>query len=201
MIVMLFGNKMKFKKEKDVSGANAETSLGKCTFEGKTIGCVQKKYSKDQFKKAKSILSEYIDIIEKFGPKIYKIDEKSRIVYMEKIEYITLEDYVVNYVDPWTPSGKKELKHVMKCVMETIEDFHSHKVCHMDPNLGNIMIDIGNCRVKIIDFDEWKPFTQECEDVPDIYAHLEDALSDNIIVRSRKQEASIKDLLLDLGQK
>ena len=200
-------NSLNFRFQSDLSGASgAETSKGVCKIDGvDKIPCIRKKYNKSDgsFKAVVSKIDKHRGIMEEFGPKIYQVDHKNGSVYMEYIDCVTLETYLTDTIDPWTKEGFKNLRDVVKRVGDAMDAFHARGVCHTDPNLGNIMICLGDKSVKIIDYDEMESTEESCADKESIREHMMDALSDNIIVRKRMimatldaQEESIRDVLV-----
>lgn len=187
---------MNFSSERDsTAGTAMETLIGKCDTPDGRVMCVRKQYYEDDFDEIAENTRKYREVIDKFGPKVYLIDNESRSIIMEYIPGKTLSDVLTKEINPWEQEGFDTLKVLIRNVHKVLSELHSDGFCHEDVNLGNILVQ-DDLEVRLIDFDGVRPIDQdevdlpyECEDMLFISGHFTDALDDNIITRERKSQA------------
>lgn len=116
--------KMNFTSRLDsTAGTALETSIGHCdTAEGR-LDCVRKKYSDEDFNIIAENTRKYRHIIEKYGPKVYSIDNSSMSIILEFIPGKTLSDVVTEEINPWESEGLKVLKVLIKNVHKALDEF------------------------------------------------------------------------------
>ena len=187
-----------------------DTSIGYCDTPNGRIDCVRKQYGWTDFGKIAGNYRKHRHIIEKYGPKVYSIDDDSRSVIIEFIPGKTFKDVVMKEINPWEKEGLDTLKVLINNAHKALNELHNAGFCHDDAHGGNLMV-LDNLEVRLIDFDGLRLIGERIVDVdnPDgcddtfLFAgELEDDLRENIRIRKElsdakfeAQERSIKQLL------
>lgn len=179
-------NPMNFSGRIDVTAATAEkTEIGYCDTPQGRIDCVRKTYFAEDFDEISFNMRTNQDIIEKYGPKIYLIDDSTRSILFEFVSGETLENVLTKKINPWEADGLKTFKDIVKNVRAALIKLHLEGFCHDDVNCGNFIVQ-DDLNVRLIDFDTVRPISDDdCDDISRLYGHIEDALEDNIMTRKR----------------
>lgn len=69
------------------------------------------------------------DVILKHGLEIFGVDHVREVVYVEEIEGVSLDEYIVKHINPWTPDGWLSLKRVVDNALEFVESVKSDEYC------------------------------------------------------------------------
>lgn len=191
---------MKFTSRQNTTALTAlDTSIGYCDTPGGTIDCVRKIYSHRHFGNIVENIRRHRHIIDKYGPKVYFIDDESRSIIIEYIPGNTLRDVVVKEINPWEKEGLQTLKVLINNAHKALDELHMAGFCHDDANSGNLLV-LDNLEVRLIDFDSVRVIGEKvadvdhvhCEDTYVLADQVKDDLSDNILIRKRKSDAKFE---------
>lgn len=176
---------MDFTEEFDTTAGTAvDVAIGTCRApDGETRKCVRKIYRDEDWDYVRANTTKFREIIDKYGPTVYSIDDESRSITMEYFRGPTIEELVVNSINPWEKEGLDTLKTIIANVHKVLQNLNTAGFCHDEVQLENFIV-VDDLDVRLIDFDSIKVYSSpDCIDMERVLEHFTDALAANIITR------------------
>lgn len=176
---------MDFTEEFDVTAGTAvEVAIGTCRApDGETRKCVRKIYRDEDWNYVRANTIKFREVIDKYGPTVYSIDDESKSIIMEYFKGPTVEEVVVNHINPWEQEGLDKLRTIITNVHRVLQNLNAAGFCHDEVQLENFVV-LDDLDIRLIDFDSIKVYSSpDCTDMERVLEHFTDALTDNIITR------------------
>lgn len=184
-IISVIINKMDFTEEFDVTAGTAvEVAIGTCRApDGETRKCVRKIYRDEDWDYVRANTIKFREVIDKYGPTVYSIDDESKSIIMEYFRGPTVGEVVVNSINPWEQERLDKLRTIITNVHRVLQNLNTAGFCHDEVQLENFVV-LDDLDIRLIDFDSIKVYSSpDCTDMERVLEHFTDALEDNIITR------------------